>query len=102
MRGSEGYRLVGTWVLILILVGLFLLAGVLSAGPRVAQRRSRLDAYLGVREPDPSVGTPEGRATRRRQGQPRVWVVLLTGLVLFGVALAGLGYLVYMWVGGWS
>jgi hypothetical protein len=93
---------VGTWVMIMILVGLFLLAGVLSVGPRVAQRRSRLDAYLGVREPDPRVGNPEGADTRRQQGQPRVWAVLLAGLVLFGVVLAGLGYLVYMWLEGWS
>ena len=92
----------GTWVMVLILVGLFLLAGFLSAGPRIAQRRSRLDAYLGVREPDPNVAKPEGREIRGRQGQPKVWVVLLTGLVLFGIAIAGLGYLVYHWLGNWS
>jgi hypothetical protein len=84
----------GTLVMILILVGLFLLAGVFSAGPRVAKRRSRLDAYLGVTEEHPDA--------RGRERQPRVWVVFLGMLVLFGVVLAGLGYLVYMWLGDWS
>ena len=86
----------------MILVGLFLLGGVLAVGPRVAQRRSRLDAYLGVTEPDPRATKPEGGDMHWRRGQPRVWVVLLTGLVLCGVVLAGLGYLVYTWLGGWS
>jgi ABC-type Fe3+ transport system permease subunit len=80
--------------MVLIVVGLFVLAVVLSVGPRVARRRSRLDAYLGVPEERPD--------TRGRERQPRVWVVFLGILVLFGVILAGLGYLVYMWLEGWS